>query len=278
MMRQVGGSAPPVGIALGKAAFPAPFPGGLEYSAPARGVWNIVHAGMLVPQAHEIYVCAQGCLRGVVLTAAEMGASARFSTVTIEEHDLYDGDMESLLIEGVTDILQRLPMLPPAVLVYSSCVHHFMATDLALCYRELRARFPGVAFTDCYMNPIMRKSGLTPDQLMRRQLYSLLAPLEQDGGVNFVGSFYALNRDSDLVQLIAASGRPLREITACKTYEDYLQMARGSLNLITHPAAEPVGPYLQEKLGQGIYISRWPTGRRRSVSSRRSLRRRWSFQ
>ena len=250
MMRQVGGGAPPVGIALGKAAFPAPFPGGLEYSAPARGVWNIVHAGMLVPQAHEIYVCAQGCLRGVVLTAAEMGASARFSTVTIEEHDLYDGDMESLLIEGVTDILQLLPMLPPAVLVYSSCVHHFMATDLALCYRELRARFPGVAFTDCYMNPIMRKSGLTPDQLMRRQLYSLLAPLEQDGGVNFVGSFYALNRDSDLVQLIAASGRTLREITACKTYEDYLQMARGSLNLITHPAAEPVGPYLQEKLGQ----------------------------
>ena len=117
MMRQVGGGAPPVGIALGKAAFPAPFPGGLEYSAPARGVWNIVHAGMLVPQAHEIYVCAQGCLRGVVLTAAEMGASARFSTVTIEEHDLYDGDMESLLIEGVTDFLQRLPMLPPAVLV-----------------------------------------------------------------------------------------------------------------------------------------------------------------
>ena len=98
MMRQVGGAAPSAGIALGKAAFPAPFPGGLEYSAPARGVWNIVHAGMLVPQAHEIYVCAQGCLRGVVLTAAEMGASARFSTVTIEEHDLYDGNLESLQI------------------------------------------------------------------------------------------------------------------------------------------------------------------------------------
>ena len=135
MMRQVGGSAPPAESPLARQPFRAPFPGGLEYGAPARGVWNIVHAGMLVAQAHEIYVCAQGCLRGVVLTAAEMGASARFSTVTIEEHDLYDGDMESLLIEGVTDILQRLPMLPPAVLVYSSCVHHFMATDLALCYR-----------------------------------------------------------------------------------------------------------------------------------------------
>lgn len=199
--------------------------------------------------------------------------------MTIEEHDLYDGDMESLLIEGVTDILQRLPTLPPAVLVYSSCVHHFMATDLALCYRELRARFPGVAFTDCYMNPIMRKSGLTPDQLMRRQLYSLLAPLEQDGGVNFVGHFYALNRDSDLVQLIAASGRPLREITACKTYEDYLQMARGSLNLITPPGRRSRwGRICRRSWASGIYISRWPTGRRRSASSRRSLRRRWRFQ
>lgn len=185
----------------------APFPGGLEYSAPARGVWNIVHAGMLVPQHMRSMSAPRAACGASSRQRRRWGASARFSTVTIEEHDLYDGDMESLLIEGVTDILQRLPTLPPAVLVYSSCVHHFMATDLALCYRELRARFPGVAFTDCYMNPIMRKSGLTPDQLMRRQLYSLLAPLEQDGGVNFVGSFYALNRDSDLVQLIAASGR-----------------------------------------------------------------------
>ena len=48
------------------------FPSGLEYSAPARGMWNIVHMGMLIPESHQIYVCAQGCLRGVILTAAEM--------------------------------------------------------------------------------------------------------------------------------------------------------------------------------------------------------------
>ena len=60
-----------------------------------------------------------------------------------------------------------------------------MGCDLALCYRELRKRFPDVDFTDCYMNPIMRKSGLTPDQLMRRQLYSLLKPRAQDDGVEY---------------------------------------------------------------------------------------------
>ncbi|MBR6337035.1 MAG: hypothetical protein IKR76_04815, partial [Ruminococcus sp.] len=45
------------------------FPSSLEYNPPARGMWNIVHTGMLVPGAHEIFACAQGCLRGVILTA-----------------------------------------------------------------------------------------------------------------------------------------------------------------------------------------------------------------
>ena len=40
--------------------FNAPFYEGLQYNAPARGVWNIVHTGMLIPETHQVYVCAQG--------------------------------------------------------------------------------------------------------------------------------------------------------------------------------------------------------------------------
>ena len=42
----------------------APFTYGLEYSAPARGGWTIVHIGMLLPESHQVFVCAQSCLRG----------------------------------------------------------------------------------------------------------------------------------------------------------------------------------------------------------------------
>ena len=86
------------GIPIADAKFPAPFVSGLEYATPARGTWNIVHTGMLIPEAHEIFVCAASCLRGVVLTAAEMGAEHRFYTVEIKEHNLFEGDMEDLLI------------------------------------------------------------------------------------------------------------------------------------------------------------------------------------
>lgn len=238
-------------VTAANAAFPAPFRSGLEYGAPARGTWNIVHVGMLIPEAHEIFVCASNCLRGVVLTAAEMGASHRFSTVTIREENVLEGDMEALLVDGVSNILTQLPKLPPAVMVYTSCIHHFMACDLSLCYQQLRQRFPGVAFTDCYMNPIMRKSGLTPDQLMRRQLYTFWEPKPlEDGFVNIIGCNIPTSQTSDLVQLIEGSGHTLRDITLCKTYQDYQDMAASRYNISYLPMSAAAGAYLEHTYGQ----------------------------
>lgn len=238
-------------VSIGEASFPASFRSGLEYGAPARGTWNIVHVGMLIPEAHELFVCASNCLRGVVLTAAEMGAQDRFSTVTIKENNVLDGDMEDLIVEGVTDVLHRLPKLPPAALVYLSCIHHFMGCDIRLCFDRLRERFPQVAFTDCYMNPIMRKSGLTPDQLMRRQLYSLLTPKEkEEKSLNLIGNNIPTQESSDLVRLIRKAGWTLRDVTLCKTYGEYQDMAKSTWNISINPAAKAAGDALERRLSQ----------------------------
>ena len=251
VLRRISPADGDVCVRMGEAASLSPFRTGLEFGAPARGVWNIVHTGMLIPEAHEIYVCAQSCLRGVVLTAAEMGAQDRFSTVTIKENNVLDGDMESLIIEGAASILERLPYRPRAVLLYTSCIHHFMGCDLELCFRELRRRFPDVAFTDCYMNPIMRKSGLTPDQLMRRQLYSLLEKRpREEKSVNIIGNDLPTDETSDLVRLIRRAGWHLRDITLCRTYDEYLDMAKSALNVCFYPAARAGCEALSQRLGQ----------------------------
>ena len=241
-------------VRIADADFPAPFRSGLEYSSPARGTWNIVHTGMLIPEAHEIFVCAAGCLRGVVLTAAEMGAQDRFSTVAVRENNLLDGDMEDLVIEGVTDILNKLPKRPPAVLVYTSCVHHFTGTDLDLIYRTLRERFPDIDFTDCYMNPIMRKSGLTPDQLMRSRLYMLLREREKDPkAVAIIGNDLPTDEDSDLMKVLRGAGLKVHEITSCRTYAEYQEMAESSVYISYYPDAAPGGGMLAERLGGTHY-------------------------
>ncbi len=247
---------PPVGIPIGKASFPSPFVSGLEYASPARGTWNIVHTGMLIPEAHEIFVCAASCLRGVVLTAAELNMAHRFSTVEIRENNLLDGDMEDLVMDGVSDIIEKLPQKPPVVLVYTSCVHHFAGCDLDMIYENLRQRFPDIDFVDCYMNPIMRKSGLTPDQLMRSRLYMPLKARPQvKGAVSIIGSDLPTNEDSDLMQLLKANNLKIHEITSCRNYEEYQEMAESEVYISYYPSAVAGGNMLAQRLGaRHLYV------------------------
>ena len=132
------------------AVFPSPFETGLEFSAPARGPWNIVHTGMLIPESHQIFVCARGCLRGVILTAAEMNAMNRMSWISLEENDLFSGKMESGLIDGCVHILEQMEKKPKAVLLFISCVQLFAGFDFTNVLEELKIRFPEIDFVDCY--------------------------------------------------------------------------------------------------------------------------------
>ena len=106
------------------------------------------------------------------------------------------------------------------------------------------------------MNPIMRKSGLTPDQIMRRQLYSLLeeCPINT-GSVNIIGNNIATDESSDLVRMIRENGFELKDITLCKTYQDYLRMAESAVNISYNPIAKAGGDVLEKRLGQNhLYL------------------------
>jgi hypothetical protein len=233
------------------ASFPTPFKEGLEYSSPARGTWNIVHTGMLIPESHQIFVCAQGCLRGVVLTAAEMNAMDRYSAIMIQEENVLDGSMEELMINGVEDILKKLHYRPKAILLFISCQHFFLAYDQDLVFRTLREKFPDIKFMDCYMIPTLRKSGLTPDQKMRMQLFSLLEPREQQAEkVNLIGSNLPVCLMSELVGMLHQNGFQLQVLNWCETFEDYMDMAEASLNLVYEPIAIPAAQELKKRLGQ----------------------------
>lgn len=147
---------------------------GLEFNSPAHGNWNIVHTGMLLPESIQIYVCADNCMRGVVLTAAEMNAADRFSFVIVEEQNILNGNLEDITIEGVTDVLKKRDDHPKAVLLFTVCLHHFVGSNLDYIYSELEKRFPDICFIRCYMDPIMQKHGLTPDQKLRKACMILL--------------------------------------------------------------------------------------------------------
>lgn len=226
-------------VFIKEASFPVPFQPGLEFNSPAHGNWNIVHTGMLVPEAHQIYVCADNCMRGVVLTAAEMNAAERFSFVIVEEKDLLGGNLEDVTIEGVTDVLNRLDKKPKAVLLFTVCLHHFLGSDLDRIYGELEKRFPEIFFMRCFMDPIMQKTGPTPDQKLRLAMYDAVPEREADPRcVTVLGSDFALDEGADICRLLKKNGIRLRETPACETWEDYQKLGEGSLILNGYPAGK----------------------------------------
>ena len=124
-------------VAIRDADFPVPFVSGLEYNAPARGPWNIVHTGMLLPESHQVFACAQGCLRGVILTAAEMIAMDRMSWISVDQNDLFDGSLERNIVDGTAEIIRKLPKKPRAILLFISCVHLFAGSVMLLTRQRI---------------------------------------------------------------------------------------------------------------------------------------------
>lgn len=253
MLKRVGGEIDPEGAVttIGEADFPVPFPTGLEFNSPAHGNWNIVHTGMLMPEAIQIYVCADNCMRGVVLTAAEMNAAERFSFVIVEEENLLNGNLEDVTIEGVTDILNKLEKKPKAVLLFTVCLHHFLGCDLDRVYEELGTRFPEIVFVRCFMDPIMQKHGLTPDQKLRKAMYDPLITKEPDPlTVTLVGSDFVLDESSDIKRLLRSTGHTLRELPACKTWAEYQQLGSAEIFVSCYPPAKYGAAMLTERLNR----------------------------
>ena len=73
-------------VRIGDAVFPKPFANGLEFNAPVHGTWNIVHIGFRIPGAHQIYICADNCLRGVVMTVTKCLIILTFNEIHVKQY------------------------------------------------------------------------------------------------------------------------------------------------------------------------------------------------
>ena len=224
-------------VRIGDAEFPKPFVNGLEFNAPVHGTWNIVHIGFRIPEAHQIYICADNCLRGVVMTAAEMGELGRFSSVVLEEDDMtHSGRIEETTVEGVTDCLNKLAKIPSVVIIFPVCVHRFMGCDIGYIYKQLEERFPDVKFVRGFMDPVMQKRGTTPDQRLRRAMSEIIPEMPADcDTVAFAGSdMPAVHNDFKMV--LEFNHKTVKDTADCKTLDEYLSIGSSSLFICQYPA------------------------------------------
>ena len=238
-------------VRIGEAVFPKPFTNGLEFNAPVHGTWNIVHIGFRIPEAHQIYICADNCLRGVVMTAAEMGELGRFSSVVLEEDDMtHSGRIEETTIEGVTDCLNKLSKVPLVVIIFPVCVHKFMGCDIDFIYHNLEERFPGVKFVRGFMDPVMQKRGTTPDQRLRKAMSEIIPDLpENKDTIAFAGSDMPA-ANNDFKTILEYNNKTVKDTANSKTLDEYLSIGESALFICQYPAGLMATQTITQKLGR----------------------------
>ena len=134
----------------------------LEFNMPVHEGWNIVHIAMQVPEGHQIYVCPENCLRGVVMTAYEMGAAGRFSCVSVSERDLIVDNLETVTIDGVSDVVEEMHAggeFPPVIFLFTVCSHRILSCDFDYVFKTLREKYPDIIWVHAYMDCIAQKEG-----------------------------------------------------------------------------------------------------------------------
>lgn len=243
-------------LPISQAHYPDPFTIGLEFNPPVHETWNIVHIGMQVPKSIQIYICADNCLRGVVMTAAEMNAMDRFIGITIEERDIFDGHLEEQMIETITYALNKRSSLPPVAIIFPVCLHKFLSVDLDYVYKKLRATFPTVVFVEAYMDPLSQKEGLAPDQRLRKVMYDSIQPLAQDDSIALLGSEVTHTYEtSDLVAMAIDHHLKVRQLKDM-SYQDFLDLGHAQMHICTYPAGDYGIQALSKRLDSSyLYLS-----------------------
>ncbi len=200
----------------------------LAYSIPAKDRKKTL---MRIPESHSLYVSPQSCARRQAIRAHKNGEADRSSFLQLTQADLVSGAYEGQVVDAVRELLRVLPHTPRVVQIFVNCVDDFLGTDSAALLDDLRAEFPGVRFSLSHINPIAVDLETDPMAKMQSGLYSLLEdPAARDAGVTVVGGFVPLPADCELHAALAAVGAgPVRHVTACETFDEYLQLAESSV-------------------------------------------------
>lgn len=221
-------------VKIKNSIYPKPFDIGLEFNAPVHGTWNIVHIGFMMPEAHQVYVCADNCMRGVVMTAAEMNELDRFHSVTLFEKDLLNGSLENETIEGVSDVINKLDERPKVIELFTVCLHHFLGCDLDYVYATLEKRFPDIIFVRCFMDPILQRTSYTPEQKLRKAMLEFIKPLDVKKNIYLLGSDVKI-RDCYIFDIASKYGYSVKQIHDMKTFDEYMEIGDGALYIANYP-------------------------------------------
>ena len=208
-------------------------PATLAYNSPGAQGFGVKRAGLAIPGSVMLLLAPGCCGRNTTILSELGGYSERFFYLMMDETDIVTGRHLKKVPQAVEEIYDCLETKPSVVMICLTCVDALLGTDMErICKRAQKA--VGIPVLPCYMYALTREGRKPPMVHVRQSIYSLLEPKKKKStSVNLLGHFAPLEDDSELYDLLRQLGiKKIREISRCKNYDEYLDMAEANFNLV----------------------------------------------
>lgn len=229
-------------------------PATLAFNSPGAEGYGVKRAGLAVPGSVMLIVSPGCCGRNTSAISRMPGYEDRFFYLTMDETDLVTGRHLKKIPDAVSGLcrgLEEKGKLPRVVMICITCVDALLGTDMERVCRQAQEKVPGVRVRPCYMYALTREGRKPPMVHVRQSIYELLEPRKKKASsVNLLGFFAPLSEGSELPEVLSQAGvRTVRQIGACRDYDNFQEMAEANFNLVLNPEARPAAYDLQKRLG-----------------------------
>ena len=233
-------------------------PATLAYNSPGAEGFGVKRAGLSVPESVMLIVAPGCCGRNTSLISSMPEYKNRFFYLEMSEPDLVTGRHLNKIPDAIKEVLAFLKdngkKIPKVVMICITCVDALLGTDMDRVCRKAEdaltgGEYEGVKVRPCYMYALTREGRRPPMVHVRQTIYSLLEPMEKDPrSVNIIGGFAPLENTELITYLKLAGIRKIRQISTCKTFEEFLEMASANFNIVIDPEARAAAEDMNKNL------------------------------
>jgi len=227
-------------------------PATLQYNSPGAFGFGVKRAALLMPESVMLLVSPGCCGRISAAAGNRDGYADKMYYLTMSETDLVTGRHLSKIAEACCEIAKTAKPAPKVIMVCITCVDALLGTDMdRVCRKAEEAA--GIPVLPAYMYAITREGKNPPMVMIRETLYSLLKKSAQDPeSVNLLGNFAPLQDMNEFPVLLKQAGfSHIRELSACRTQEEYQELAKAGLNIVLNPESRSAAEMMRNKLGIG---------------------------
>lgn len=224
-------------------------PATLSFNSPGAKGFGVKRAGLSIPGSVMLLVAPGCCGRNTTMLSELGGYSDRFFYLTMDDTDIVTGRHLTKIPKAVEEVVDSMETPPSTVVICITCVDALLGTDMERVCRKATDKV-GIPVIACYMYALTREGRVPPMTAVRKTIYSLLEKRKKKSTtVNFMGEFAPFRDDFELYDMLKDIGiKKINEVSRCKDYEEYLQMAEANFNILLNPEGRLAAEDIRKRL------------------------------